>query len=436
MRTLLSKYCEELERALRPVISPLGETANALATAQTEIPGRELHGEVVDLQHQVEALARKVAEQQAYVLIFGPLKSGKSTLMNAICSQYVSEVSALPAYPCMVYVSHSEKRSYTVTRYGGDKEVFRKEDELHALIDKAHAALAQRLREVEAEGDDFEPQTHFPQAIRRIDVNIPTGNLGESGAVLVDTPGLYSRMKFGYDRMTREFRNAAACAIFVVRSDNLFLEQVFEEFNQLLELFSRVFLVVNLDTSKRDLQRDGRLVPSLEQRDPKRIIQAFETLAMSGPLKDAAEAGRLQIFPVGLLDAASKRLAATSGISLAAELDTSAPKKGHPEKNRSPEKGTAKQSGATPSETAETREEPSTPDDGFETFESTLNDYLNSPEYMVAFLRDSLRRANTLLEESCELTSHPSVHTLRSKIETLQKLTNGNDDLLAEVTRP
>jgi ribosome biogenesis GTPase A len=38
------------------------------------------------------------------VLIFGPLKSGKSTLMNAIAAAYVSEVSSLPAYPCLVCV--------------------------------------------------------------------------------------------------------------------------------------------------------------------------------------------------------------------------------------------------------------------------------------------------------------------------------------------
>ena len=52
-----------------------------------------------------------------------------------------------------------------------------------------------------------------PEAIRRVDVSLPAGQLGKSGAVLVDTPGLYARMRFGYDRMTREFRNAAACAI-------------------------------------------------------------------------------------------------------------------------------------------------------------------------------------------------------------------------------
>ena len=71
--------------------------------------------------------------------------------------------------------------------------------------------------------------------------------------ILVDTPGLYSRMNFGYDVLTREFRDGAACAVFVVKTDNLFLEQVFAEFNQLLGLFSRIFIVVNVDSGKRDL---------------------------------------------------------------------------------------------------------------------------------------------------------------------------------------
>ena len=75
-------------------------------------------------------------------------------------------------------------------------------------------------------------------------------------------------MRFGYDRMTRDFRNAAACAIFVVKSDTLFLEQVFTEFNQLLELFSRIFLVINMDTTKRDVGPDGKLLPSLATHRP------------------------------------------------------------------------------------------------------------------------------------------------------------------------
>lgn len=380
MNTLLSKYCDDFTKGFSPLLNPLQKAAKALLAAPDGMPGRAIRPELIDLAQQVETLAQKVDEQQAFVLIFGPLKSGKSTLMNAISASYVSEVTSLPAYPCMVYVSHAPEMHYVLTRYDGDKFEFRDDAKLHAEIGHAHAMLADKIREVEGRGEVFDPQLHFPTAIRRIDVKVPAGDLEESAAVLVDTPGLYSRMKFGYDRMTREFRNAAACAIFVVKSDNLFLEQAFEEFHQLLELFSRVFLIVNLDLDKRDLLPDGTLAPSLESENPQSILDAFETLAMSNPLKKAAKEGRLQIFPVGLLDAASQRLRTQQGHRL-------------------------------PPDAKKT---------GFEEFNSALTDYLNSPDYMIAFLGDSLRHANTLLAECSSLLSRDAVRELDRSVTSLE----------------
>ncbi|MHC5065101.1 MAG: dynamin family protein, partial [Planctomycetota bacterium] len=216
MHTLLNRFCEEFVRIVRPLRNPLDMTAEAIDAAADGTPGREIHSEFLDLRSQFDLLADKVAEQQAYVLIFGPLKSGKSTLMNAICASYVSEVSSLPAYPCMVFVSHSTVREYTVTDYTGKTRTFADPIALQRHVDQAHRELASRIRKAEQEQHDFDPQRHFPEAIRRVDVKVPAGDLAQSSAVLVDTPGLYSRMKFGYDRMTRDFRNAAACAVFVV----------------------------------------------------------------------------------------------------------------------------------------------------------------------------------------------------------------------------
>jgi GTPase SAR1 family protein len=373
MRTLLSQFCSEFDQIVRPLLAPLGRAADALGRAPQDLPVRVLRPELIDLRHQIEMLVDKVADQQAFVLIFGPLKSGKSTLMNALCGTYVSEVSSLPAYPCMVFVSDASRREFTVTDYKGDTVVFADPAALRAHIDAAHASLAARIRKVEEAGEQFDPGVHFPEAIRKVDVRLPAGDLAQSGAVLVDTPGLYSRMKFGYDRMTRDFRNAAACAIFVVKSDNLFLEQVFEEFNQLLELFSRIFLVVNLDVTKQDLDPQGNLVPSLEQQDPARLIKAFESLAMSAPLKNAADEGRLRIYPVGLLQAASQRLRGQSG------------------------------------------------EGGFDEFRSDLTDYLNSTDYLVAFLGDSLRRAASLLEETTQLGAHATVQALEQSLQDLER---------------
>lgn len=384
MRTLLSQFCEEFDRAVRPLLEPIRRTTELLAEApaqpwaQATLPG------LLDVQHEVGVLADKVAAQQAYVLIFGPLKSGKSTLMNAMSAAYVSEVTSLPAYPCMVYVSHADTREFVLTRYNGEQIVLHDPAALRLEIERAHADLASRIRALESRGQDFEPAQHFPEAIRRVDVKVPAGELAQSGSVIVDTPGLYSRMRFGYDRMTREFKNAAACAIFVVKTDNLFLEQVFDEFQKLLEHFSRIFLVVNLDSTKQDLRPDGSLAPSLESDDPIRVVQAFETLAMSAPLKQAADEGRLRIYPTDLLRAASRRL-------------------GRQRANTEPQGVYARGGEAD-----------------FDNFLADLTEYLNSTDYLVAFLGDSLRRAKGLLEEGAQICAAPAIAQLGAEAVRLE----------------
>lgn len=378
MKTLLSQFCEEFDQAVRPLLVPLQGTATALDRVAGDPGIRSSLSTVRDLQHHVTTLVDKVSAQQAYVLIFGPLKSGKSTLMNAISAAYVSEVTALPAYPCMVYVSHGTRSEFTVTRYNGETQTLQEVTAMHTLMEWAHGELAARMREVESRGESFEPSIHCPQAIRRVDVKVDAPALAQSSAVLVDTPGLYSRMKFGYGRMTREFRDAAACAIFVVKTDNLFLEQVFAEFSDLLELFSRIFLVVNLDSTKQDLRSDGTLVPSLECEDPERILKAFQNLAMTAPLQQAAEEGRLKIYPVDLLRAASLRL---KGGEDAGETDAHAGR--------------------------------------IDRFIGDLTDFLNSTDYLVTFLRDSLRQADRLLTECRAICDREVVEDVRGRMLAL-----------------
>lgn len=383
MRTLLKQFSEEFTVEVEPLIAPIHHATDTLTGASADLGVRALLPDLRDLLHHVRVLFEKVAGQQAYVLIFGPLKSGKSTFMNAICSTYVSEVTSLPAYPCIVNVTHDTTPSFTVTRYDGCSERYTEQSAVYDVVQQAHSDLMATIRRVEDDGEQFDPSVHMPHSIRKIDVRLPTGDLAESGAVLVDTPGLYSRMKFGYDRLTRDFRNAAACAIFIVKTDNLFLEQVFTEFHELLELFSRVFLIVNLDTAKKDLDPTGDLVPSLECDDPGRIIDAFTDLSMSAPLKAAADAGRLRIYPVDLLEAASARIRGAA----APRADIHRPD-GH---------------------------------EKFETLLADLTDYLNSSEYLRAFLSDSLRRARSLLEDLGRLTRHETVGALADEAESLRR---------------
>jgi GTPase SAR1 family protein len=372
MRTPLTDFSQDFCGAVRPLVADLDGALDELAAEAEEGLRRDLLPELRSRRDQLGVLLRKVEEQQAYVMIFGPLKSGKSTLMNALAGAYVSEVTSLPAYPTVVFVSHAEAASYRVTRYDGTSVQPADAEALREVVDHAHGELAGAVRAAELDGRVVDPASDLPRAIRRIDVALPAEDLGRAEVVLVDTPGLYTRMKFGYDTMTRDFKHAASVAVFVVKADNLFLEQVFEEFSELLDLFSRVFLVLNIDSSRVDLGPGGELVPSLEQREPDRIVRAFEELSMNARLKQAAEQGRLCIYPVDLLHAASARLR-----------------------------------GGGPDDT------------GFERLREDLTGFLESNDYLNAFVSDGLTRAGVLLDELEGACARSEVRHLVERLKAL-----------------
>jgi len=393
MKTEITRFCTACVEALAPLPDTLTAAVAQLERAAEPAALRAPLAGLNDIRARLRSLTEKLSNQQAYLLIFGPLKSGKSTLMNAISGAYVSEVTSLPGYPCLVYVQHAERANFSVTRYNGRESVFANGLVLKDVIADSHVALAQQIRATEQTGVTFEPGHHFPEAIRRVDVKVPVASLAESSTVLVDTPGLYSRMNFGYDVLTREFRDSAACAVFVVKTDNLFLEQVFAEFNQLLDLFSRIFLVINVDSSKRDLLPDGSLQPSAESSDPKRIIEAFKTLSMAGPLRQAYENQRLRLHAVDLLSAASSVLApAPNGT-------------GHGQRA------------------------------AFDEFLDDLTSYLNSSDYIVEFIRDSLRQGANLCSEAGALVEGPEFAQLRSEQEALAAEVRAIDEKIAAVDR-
>lgn len=457
LKTEISEFCQAFTCALKPF-------ATSLEAVRTEIQGQgeadatlqRLIAEFSDGNHRLDSLISKVEQQQAYLIIFGPLKSGKSTLMNAISAAYVSEVTSLPAYPCLVHVKHGDENSFVAWRYNGEKLKFPDNASLQAVIKKSHATLAERLREAEEAGETFDPGVHYPEAIRRVDVSLPARNLKDSLTVLVDTPGLYTRMKFGYNLMTREFRNSAACAVFVVKTDNLFLEQVFEEFTELLDLFSRIFIVVNIDGSKRDLDPDGSLQPSLESRSPGEVIGAFQSLVMSAPLRRAQEEGRLKIYPVDLLNSASAAMKqasssepavtmadankpATPATAAEATPATSGAPPLPPQDGDSPEApppaivSDANDSGDAaeveiisplpPAEEFRTSVMPAAwsehPETSFSLFLKDLTEYLNSSEYLQEFMGDALLMGTNIGTEVRDRSAPESAAALKTSRQAL-----------------
>ncbi|MCB1677590.1 MAG: dynamin family protein [Halioglobus sp.] len=384
MKTNMQEFCKVFSRELEPFGEALRQALSGLPRREDIRPIAATILELQEVQQRLSTLREKVSNQRTFLLIFGPLKSGKSTLMNALSGAYVSEVSSLPAYPALVYVKNGERQRFEATDYEGSTREFPDNMSLSAAVQRDHANLADAIVAAENQGESFEPQRHYPQAIRRMDIEVPAAHLAESGSVLVDTPGLYSHMKFGYDQMTRDFRDTAACAIFVVKTDNLFFEKVFEEFEELLSCFSRIFLVANIDSSKQDLQADGTLQPSLESRDPQKIIDSFRSLSMSATLRDAIEDDRLKIYPIDLQAAASRTLRTTAATGPA----------------------TADEEGD------EVAAGPGS--DGFDQFVTDLTGYLNSSDYLHDFMVDSLRLAQDLTAEAARLVSGESADALHN----------------------
>ncbi len=394
MKTEISKFCESSLTSLHPLPAALQRAAEDMENGGDKKLLEKPLAALNDIRARLRSLVEKLENQNAYLLIFGPLKSGKSTLMNAISGSYVSEVTSLPGYPCLVFVRHAEAPHFSVTRYNGRESVFADSAMLHQVVADGHHALAEQMHLAETRSVEFDPRTQFSEAIRRIDIKAPVRSLAESSTVLVDTPGLYSRMNFGYDVLTREFRDTAACAVFVVKTDNLFLEQVFAEFNQLLDLFSRIFLVINVDSQKRDLQADGSLKPSAESEHPEAIIEAFKTLSMAGPMRRAYEQNRVRIHAVDLLSAASEML-------------------------------TGNGNGAD-----ESRES-----HAFGAFQRDLTDYLNSSDYTREFIRDSLRQGNALCDEVRWLFAGGEIRELRESQTALDAGMKALDERIAAVDR-
>jgi len=423
LRVELRDFCRQFAASLIPFSTSLDESLQALRSLRENQSLQPELSALIDNRHRLKILQDKAQQQNAYLVIFGPLKSGKSTLMNAISGSYVSEVTSLPAYPCLVYVHEGESREFSTTDFNGDEKSYSSPDVLNDTIQDAHQELAKRIREADKNGESFNPAENFQEAIRRIDFTVPAPFLRESGTILVDTPGLYAKMKYNYGQLTRDFRDTAACAVFVVKTDNLFFERVFEEFAELLEIFSRVFLVVNIDSTKQDLGPDGELQPSLERQNPQKIIDTFENLTLSAQIRSAIQGGRLRIYAIDLLQTARQR------------LQQKREAEDVPEEQNKEEETAAGEPSASTHETDTAGEPGSQTRIGFPAFLQDLTDYLNSSDYITEFMADSLRQTKSILQEIGEESQSDRMLQFREGIDSLREEAQRARRQLQEVKR-
>ncbi len=147
MKTEISRFCESYLHtvsSLPPALKTAAETMEkATGNPLLQAPLATLN----DIRARLRSLVEKLESQQAYLLIFGPLKSGKSTLMNAISGAYVSEVTSLPGYPCLVLCAHAEQAAFFRHALQRARVRLRRTARvLKEVIADSHIALAEQIR--------------------------------------------------------------------------------------------------------------------------------------------------------------------------------------------------------------------------------------------------------------------------------------------------
>src|SRR5690554_3334747 len=138
MKTEMQAFCNDYTEKLQPFLTTLKAALESMPGQDADPMLGRWRLRLQEIRHRAETLTDKIGQQHAYLLIFGPLKSGKSTLMNAISGSYVSEVSSLPAYPALVYVRHGDERTFSATTYAGDKIEFDSSQAMSDRVSRGH----------------------------------------------------------------------------------------------------------------------------------------------------------------------------------------------------------------------------------------------------------------------------------------------------------
>ncbi len=216
-----------------------------VVTELLSFPGKPLNE---TLQESIQTLKGRLRHPEVRLLILGPLKSGKSTLMNVICEHpSISQVNPLPAYPCRVEVRDIdrdlglhpiEKENCTFYKDNTPTKSMPLEEGLTAL-NKLLDDFIQRPGDIES---------RFDKVVQKINL-LPSEDMPPENryTVLIDSPGLFFSNKSYSMDVEKEYAEADV-VIFVVRQEQLFFESV----NEYLTKFTteavhrRGFILVNI----------------------------------------------------------------------------------------------------------------------------------------------------------------------------------------------
>jgi hypothetical protein len=308
----LALFAQEFRRVLEPLAADLARAKECLRAAarggELALDAAELGATLATLAGELDELGARAERERAAVFVFGPPKSGKSTLLDALAGARVSEVSILPGYPCLQRAAHAREEASLLCTFEGKESPVGDVDALRLALQRAQLELVARVRAARARGEAFDPARHLLGAVRCVERAQPAPALERAALELVECPAVHGPLFPSYAEMLIGAPDQARAAVFVVRAAQLADESAFDGIEELLAAFERPLLVLNLDERGRELSRAGELVASLEREDPARLIAAFEELSTAAPLAEAVRAGRVPVLALDLLEVARARL--------------------------------------------------------------------------------------------------------------------------------
>ncbi|MEE8583835.1 MAG: hypothetical protein V3T83_03185, partial [Acidobacteriota bacterium] len=141
------------------------------------------------LHEEFSSLFLRMRRPEVRVMVSGPLKAGKSTLLNVLAGNpHISQISQLPAYPCFVEVHDLERNSDGTPREEPGSLFYRRGGELdRELSPQEGIAFLDELLDqfIQAGGQG---RIEYERVVQK--TALPRRE-GEAGLVLIDSPGLF-----------------------------------------------------------------------------------------------------------------------------------------------------------------------------------------------------------------------------------------------------
>lgn len=267
--------------------SSLERARAALAPHAGLLPGGNLA--------KVEAMLVELAARRVRIALYGEVKAGKSSLLNAIAGSALSPVAFEPLTSIPLRVTYGEQ---TVWRVG--EQVFTSAEEVAQLM-----------------------RTDDPGA-REVTVETDLDLLQLGGQVdLLDTPGVGSEDRF--DAITGDLLRSLDAVVLVVRYPGLFTQVTRRLMDGLQSEMGKLFVVWNLDqacaelTASERTQHTETLRANVAGAHDLFLIDARQGLEAT----QRRDAAAIAASGLGAFTAALARFVASAGRDLAAVRETS-----------------------------------------------------------------------------------------------------------------